>query len=138
MPMLYLMGTLLCPMTVLWDPVCELIATHARGLSKDDFWKPFSHWLSVAGAKAGVILCLLPKKFKGIFLVCVCVCLTLCVTVCVCVLLCVVDCVCVTLCVLDSVCVCVTLCVFDCVCACMHTCIQACSHVHVYLCRYAS
>lgn len=57
MPVLYLMGTLLCPMTVLWDPVCELIATHARGLDREDFWQPFSHWLTVAAAKTGEAVC---------------------------------------------------------------------------------
>ncbi|KAL8599182.1 hypothetical protein ACOMHN_007898 [Nucella lapillus] len=52
MPMLYLMGTLLCPMTLLWQPVSELIASHAKGLERDTFWQPFSHWLTLATQKA--------------------------------------------------------------------------------------
>ncbi|XP_076467049.1 small subunit processome component 20 homolog [Babylonia areolata] len=48
MPVLYLVGTLLCPMTLLWEPVSELIASHARGLPRDVFWQSFSPWLTVA------------------------------------------------------------------------------------------
>ncbi|KAK7107774.1 small subunit processome component 20 homolog [Littorina saxatilis] len=52
MPMMYLMGTLLCPMTLLWDPVCELIAGHAHGLNREEFWEPFFQQLTVAATKA--------------------------------------------------------------------------------------
>lgn len=53
---MYLMGTLLCPMTLLWDPVCELIAGHAHGLNREEFWEPFFQQLTVAATKAGMCL----------------------------------------------------------------------------------
>ncbi|XP_025097744.1 small subunit processome component 20 homolog [Pomacea canaliculata] len=52
MPLLYLMGTLLCPLTLLWGPVSELIATHARGMDREEFWEAFGPWLQFSEAKA--------------------------------------------------------------------------------------
>lgn len=53
MPVLYLTGSLLCPMSLLWEPVRELIATHARGMNREEFWDSFRCWLKFAAFNSG-------------------------------------------------------------------------------------
>jgi hypothetical protein len=55
MSVLYLIGTLLCPLTLLWEPVCELIASHACTLEREEFWEPFCHWLNFAAHQTGTV-----------------------------------------------------------------------------------
>ena len=79
------MGTLLCPLTLLWEPLCELIATHARGMERDAFWEPFQHWTAIAAAKSGTSVFFLFCSECVCVYECVCVCVSVCECVCVCV-----------------------------------------------------
>jgi hypothetical protein len=38
-PLRYLLGCLYINFKYLWEPVQKLIATHAQGLNKEDFWR---------------------------------------------------------------------------------------------------
>uniref|UniRef100_A0A8C3GEN4 UTP20 small subunit processome component n=1 Tax=Cairina moschata TaxID=8855 RepID=A0A8C3GEN4_CAIMO len=58
-PLRYLLGMLYINFSPLWDPVIELITSHAKEMENKQFWKVFYEHLERAAVYAGKELCLL-------------------------------------------------------------------------------
>uniref|UniRef100_A0A8C7G5K8 UTP20 small subunit processome component n=1 Tax=Oncorhynchus kisutch TaxID=8019 RepID=A0A8C7G5K8_ONCKI len=52
-PLRYLMSMLFINFKPLWDPVIELIVTHARGMDNKDFWRVYHEQLELVAGLAG-------------------------------------------------------------------------------------
>uniref|UniRef100_A0A673WAK9 UTP20 small subunit processome component n=1 Tax=Salmo trutta TaxID=8032 RepID=A0A673WAK9_SALTR len=52
-PLRYLISMLFINFKPLWDPVIELIVTHARGMDNKDFWKVYHEQLELVAGLAG-------------------------------------------------------------------------------------
>uniref|UniRef100_A0A8C7G8H9 UTP20 small subunit processome component n=1 Tax=Oncorhynchus kisutch TaxID=8019 RepID=A0A8C7G8H9_ONCKI len=55
-PLRYLMSMLFINFKPLWDPVIELIVTHARGMDNKDFWRVYHEQLELVAGLAGECL----------------------------------------------------------------------------------
>ncbi|XP_036373482.1 small subunit processome component 20 homolog [Megalops cyprinoides] len=51
-PLRYLIGMLFINFSPLWDPVIELLVTHAKGMENKDFWKVFHEHLEMVAVLA--------------------------------------------------------------------------------------
>ncbi|KAG9345665.1 hypothetical protein JZ751_008809 [Albula glossodonta] len=56
-PLRYLIGMLFINFSPLWDPVIELLVTHAKGMENKDFWKVFYEHLEMVAVLAEKELC---------------------------------------------------------------------------------
>ncbi|ERE90078.1 putative small subunit processome component 20 like protein [Cricetulus griseus] len=63
-PLRYLLGMLYVNFSALWDPVIELISSHAHGMENKQFWSVCYEHLEKAAAHAGCLLSLAEKELQ--------------------------------------------------------------------------